>query len=413
VELVLQFPVRPLAWANALDRVVEPATIWHGMWAGSLPALDRLRRHHGGATIYDSRDVFLLSRKYGLLPGWLVAPFRTLERRWARRADAVVTVNEAYGRLLQETLGVDVAAVVRNTPPRQAPLVGPRPDLIRKRCGLPASTRIVLYQGQLVDGRGIEEGMAAILEVPDAVLALLGFGRLQDVYTAAASQPPYRGRVVVLDPVPPSELLAWTSSADVALMAIQPTTVNHRFTTPNKLWEALAVGTPMVASELPGMADVIRETGAGALCDPTSPASIANAIGSILDLAPADRDAIRDRAAGAARDRYNWETQATPLLALYAKLATLRDSSATYRLRVTDRRTQRDDPGRDRDPVRALVEVFAAQADRLAEHLKRIADEAFIETDDGRRRFRFRPGDRFGRSTDVSRRADTNDDDNP
>ena len=41
----------------------EPADIWHGMWAGSLPALDRLRRRHGGRTIYDSRDVYMQSRE--------------------------------------------------------------------------------------------------------------------------------------------------------------------------------------------------------------------------------------------------------------------------------------------------------------------------------------------------------------
>lgn len=68
------------------------------------------------------------------------------------------------------------------------------------------------------------------------------------------------------------------------------------------------------------------------------------------------------------------------------------------------RRTQRDDSGRDNNPLRALIEALAAQADRLTAALKQVADEAFIETTDGRRRFRFRPGDRFGRETDASGR---------
>ena len=68
------------------------------------------------------------------------------------------------------------------------------------------------------------------------------------------------------------------------------------------------------------------------------------------------------------------------------------------------RRTQRDGSGHDSNPLRALVEALAAQADRLMAALKRIADEAFIETADGRRRFRFRPGERFGRETDASGR---------
>ena len=62
-----------------------------------------------------------------------------------------------------------------------------------------------------------------------------------------AGQPRFRGRVSVIDPVPPEALLEWTASADVMLMAIQPTTLNHRYTTPQKLWEAIAAGVPVVA----------------------------------------------------------------------------------------------------------------------------------------------------------------------
>jgi glycosyltransferase involved in cell wall biosynthesis len=126
--------------------------------------------------------------------------------------------------------------------------------------------------------------------------------------------------VFLLDAVPPSELLRWTASADVMLMAIQPTTLNHRHTTPQKLFEALAAGVPIVASDLPAMAAVVTETGAGVLCDPTSPASIAAAIRSILELAPTERDALRTRALRAAHDRYNWERQTDVLFRLYRRL---------------------------------------------------------------------------------------------
>ena len=95
--------------------------------------------------------------------------------------------------------------------------------------------------------------------------------------------------------------------------------MNHRYTTPNKLWEALAAGTPVVASDLPGMAEVVRETGAGVLCDPTSPAAIAAAISELLDRPDAEREAVRQRALAAARDRYHWERQVAPLLELYGR----------------------------------------------------------------------------------------------
>ena len=136
-----------------------------------------------------------------------------------------------------------------------------------------------------------------------------------------AAGPRYADRVTMIDPVPPEELLEWTASADVMLMAIQPTSLNHRFTTPQKLWEAIAAGVPVVASDLPGMAEVVREVGCGALCDPTDPASIAAAIRDLLAM-PADaRAEMRARTLAAARDRYNWAAQADTLLAAYARPA--------------------------------------------------------------------------------------------
>jgi glycosyltransferase involved in cell wall biosynthesis len=317
---LLMFPIRPLAWAIALEEAVEPADIWHGMWAGSLPALGRLRRRHGGRTIYDSRDIYLHARLFDRMAAPWRRLYRWIERRWARSADAVMTVNDAYADILVEVLGVARPLVVMNCPELWVP-PEPRPNLIRERLGLPASSAVVLYQGNLMTERGIEQSMDAILEVPDATLVLMGYGGGRDEYAALAAGSKYAGRVQLIDPVPPDELLPWTASADILVMAIQPTTLNHRFTTPQKLFEALAVGVPVVASDLPGMARIVNATGCGVLCDPTSPAAIADAIRSIVTRSPADRADLRARGLAAAHDIYNWESQVVVLRGLYARLA--------------------------------------------------------------------------------------------
>ena len=61
----------------------------------------------------------------------------------------------------------------------------------------------------------------------------------------------------LLPAVSPEDLLEWTASADVLVVAIQPTSLNHQFTTPQKLFEALAAGVPVVAADLPGIAEVV------------------------------------------------------------------------------------------------------------------------------------------------------------
>jgi glycosyltransferase involved in cell wall biosynthesis len=334
---VMLFPLRPLGWAIPLEEYAEPADIWHGMWAGSLPALIRLRAKHGGRAIYDSRDVYMRSRGFERM-GPFKAPFAWLERHWARKVDAVLTVNDAYADLLARRFGIERPPVVRNTPSRyERP--SPPPDLIRGALGITPDTRVVLYQGGLLSDRGIEQGMEAIAEVPSAVLAIMGFGSAETEISALAESPRHRDRVRMLAPVPPDDLLDWTASSDVMLMAIQPTSMNHTYTTPQKLWEAIAAGVPVVASDLPGMATIVRDTGCGVLVDPTDPSDIARGIRAIVDASDGEERAMRDRTWRAGQDRYNWEQETDTLLGLYRDLLPQPQergrSSATRSIRVT------------------------------------------------------------------------------
>ncbi len=174
--------------------------------------------------------------------------------------------------------------------------------------------------------RGIEQAMDAILQVPDAVLVVMGFGNqsgdqsTRDPYVATSRRAPYAGRVHVIDPVPPTELLSWSASADVMVMAVQPRSENHRYMTPQKLWEALAAGVPVVAADLPGFRSVVEEVGCGELVDPTSPAAIAAGIRRLLDRGSEGLRAVGDKGLAAAHDRYNWEVQAEVLEGIYAEL---------------------------------------------------------------------------------------------
>jgi glycosyltransferase involved in cell wall biosynthesis len=337
---LVQFPFGPLGWAAALERVAEPADIWHGMWAGSLPALVRMRSVHGGRALYDSRDIFMESREWAHLRRPIRAVLQALERRWSQSVDLVLTVNESYAVILERLLGVPRPPVVLNCPPRWTP-PDPAPDLIREALGLDPEVGVALYQGRLQSDRGIEQSMEAILGVPNAVLALLGFGGLERPLREQISAPPYEGRVYLLPAVPPGELLEWTASADVSVMAIQPTSLNHEWTTPQKLFESLAAGTPVVASDLPGMAEIVQPIGAGLLVDPESPADIGTAIAQILQASSEEKAVLRSRVQAAAWDRFNWEAQEGTLLGLYrAQLA----DDRLVGLRPRTRRTRATGP---------------------------------------------------------------------
>jgi len=312
-------PVIWMAWMRGLEERAEPVDVWHGMWIASLPAVVRLRDRMGGAAIYDARDVFFRSRGWPRV--WRVprAVLTTLERRWARQCDEVLTVSEAYASMLTEDLGIPKPTVVMNCPARYDP-PRPPPQLIRERLGIPESTAVVLYEGGLLTERGIEQSMDAIVDVPGACLVLMGYGSLRDHLVEQVQREPYRGRVFLLDPVPPSDLLSWVASSDVMVMLYQPNTDNHRHVTPQKLFESLAAGVPGVASDLPGMRAIVTESRCGVVCDPTSPEAIARSIRSLLDQGPAEREAARARCLAAAHQRYNWESQVDALFGAYRGL---------------------------------------------------------------------------------------------
>jgi glycosyltransferase involved in cell wall biosynthesis len=296
------------------------ADLYHAMAYRGVPVgLALARRHPGASVVYDARDIYVDAGNLARLPSPVRRVVGAIERRWARRADQVVTVNRPYAEVMARRWSIDEPVIVMNCSYRFHP-PEPRERRFHQHLGIPAGERVVLYQGGFSPDRGIEQLLDAIGKVPGAVLVLMGYGPLRATLETRTATPQLRGRVYVMGAVAPTELLGWVACADVVAMPIQPTTLNHRLTTPNKLLEAMAAGVPVVASDLPGMADIVREAACGELCDPTSPDSIAAAIRRLLEAPDAERVACAARALAAAHGRYNWETQLGYLLEVYGRL---------------------------------------------------------------------------------------------
>ena len=303
-----------------LARTAAPAAdLYHGMAYMGIPVALDLGRSHGAKVVYDARDIYLEARNLARMRGparWLLA---RAERGWAHRSDRVITVNRAYAEVMAERLRVPLPLIVMNCSYRFDP-PQPRERRFHDALGLAPDRRVVLYHGGLFPHRGIEELMTAIAGIPSASLVLMGYGVLEPVLRERASSPAAGGRIHLLPAVRPEALLDWVACADVVAMPIQPSTLNHRLTTPNKLFEAMAAGVPVVASDLPGMATIVRATGCGVVCDPTDPAAIAASLRQILEAPEDERLAFGRRGLDASHTEYNWEDQVGILLAEYGRL---------------------------------------------------------------------------------------------
>ena len=117
----------------------------------------------------------------------------------------------------------------------------------------------------------------------------------------------------------PELVEAYASSADVGVSPIVPSCLNYRYSLPNKLFQYMAAGIPVVASDFRQVREVVEGSGCGVVVDTTRPEAIAWAIVRILG-DPDQASAMGARGRAAVVDRYNWEASAKVLNEVYAGL---------------------------------------------------------------------------------------------
>ena len=157
-----------------------------------------------------------------------------------------------------------------------------------------------------------------------AHLVLLGYGGAGASSDALARGARFGGRIHVLDAVPPDDLLDWIATADVDAIPLQRPTLNHRLCTPNKLFESIAAGVPVVGERLPGDArDRRGRPGRAARrrLRPRRARRRSRRPSARSSTCREERATLRARCAEAAAERWNWETESKALLAAYEGMA--------------------------------------------------------------------------------------------
>lgn len=323
LHFVANWQLRWNSWARRVAETVAPADVWHAHDFNTLGLANSLARRFGGALVYDSHEIFTDAGATSALPGAVRAAIRGRERAWTRAASAVLTVNDSIADVLRGRLGIDVA-VLRNC--AVPPSVGLSP--LRAAIGVDGRARVVMYHGSVTVGRGIAPLIESFADhrMDGAHLVVMGYGPLRPAMQELAERSPARDRIHLLPPVPPGDVTRWVAGADVAAMPIEPTTLNHRLSSPNKLFEAIAAGVPVVGPDFVEFRRIVldsRHGPLGRLHQDHSPASIAGELSGILALTEAERLALRARCRAASDGQWNWERESGRLLDRYATLSSV------------------------------------------------------------------------------------------
>ncbi len=264
----------------------------------------------GKQLVYDSHEYFTevpeLVERPGVRRVWLA-----IERWIFPNLKHVITVNDSLANAYKDRYGIR-PAVVRNIPMHRD--LGPLPS--RADLGLPADKFILIMQGSGINvQRGAEEAVLAMKELPEAFLLLVGGGDAWPVLQKMVAAEGLEERVRLISRMPYEQMMHYTRNADLGLSLDKDTNLNYRFSLPNKLFDYFRAHIPVLATDLPEVAAIVRRYDAGIVLPGPEPALIVAAVRTVIG-DEVRRKALRQNSIFAANS-LNGERETEALKALF------------------------------------------------------------------------------------------------
>lgn len=299
-------------------RIVKerPADVYHALNLDTLPLGVAAARRSGARLVYDSRELWA---DRAVVPGLQKRYWWFIEGRLIDRPDRILTPCDSFSDQLVKRHGIEKPAVVRSCPViPEGGLNGGGPEL-REYASLEGSDEpIVLYQGQIQAERGLYDLATAAGQLERGVVVIMGSGSMRGELQRTVDTAGLTERIRILEAVPPELLLRYTAGATIGVAPIEGNHLSYFYSAPNKLYEYLAAGLPVVATRLPEMEQVVEGHDVGLLVEPGDVQGLAAAINRLL-AEPELYGRFRKNALEASKI-FNWNTESAKFRALYDSL---------------------------------------------------------------------------------------------
>jgi glycosyltransferase involved in cell wall biosynthesis len=248
--------------------------------------------------------------------------FVWLLRAMLARCSGLILTSPAFVPLFHKRYGGRTAVVVRNIPIYQPPVAS---DHLRQYLGLAPDVRIALYQGILHPERGLDVIIhAAKFLAPKIVIVMKAWGEERVKLEKLIACEQVSDRVKIIPAVPFEELHSWTASADLGLVIYRPYSISVQHSLPNKVFEYLMAGVPILASSLDAVEEIIRTYEVGHILTSLEPGVIGRAMSEML----ADHiglERMRSNALKASARELRWDIEQKRLIALYQEILARQD----------------------------------------------------------------------------------------
>nr|WP_272955493.1 glycosyltransferase family 4 protein [Pedococcus badiiscoriae] len=281
-----------LAFGPVLDQLEWDVLHAHDIHLVGVASRAVARRRASGRTaawVYDAHEYVAGLSIYGARTKRKRAAYLDLEREYIRDADAVVTVTEPLAAKLRSDHHLPaVPAVVMNSP-----MLGAGDHAvehtIREQIGLGPEVPLVVYSGGVTAVRGVDTAVEALAQLPDVHLAVVAVPHKQvdaaQALALLAAELGVSDRLHLLDPVGPDEVSAYLATADVGILPIHHYG-SHEVAIPNKMFEYLHAGVPLLVSDCEAPKAFVQQHGVGGVHVAQDTDSFVRELRGVLDRLP-------------------------------------------------------------------------------------------------------------------------------
>jgi glycosyltransferase involved in cell wall biosynthesis len=260
--------------------------------------------------IYDSHEVQTSRTGYNSRYIGIIESF------FIKRIDAMIVENHTRAQYNEDLYGF-YPYVVHNYPFKQTDQT---PDLINihKMLNLPDEEKILLYQGGIQTGRGLDKLVEAAPLFTEGTLVFIGDGRIKPQLEKKVNEMGLNDRVKFIPKVPLENLLKYTRNAYLGFQVLNNVCFNHYSASSNKLFEYMMCNIPVVACDFPEIKRVVEGENIGLCVDSHDHVSIATAVNELLS--NKNLHGQMKVNCSSARENYNWSKEQSKFLDVYSEV---------------------------------------------------------------------------------------------
>jgi glycosyltransferase involved in cell wall biosynthesis len=240
----------------------------------SLPALFIVAKLKRKKIFYDSREIFT-ELPFHENKKILKKIIKMVEAPLIRNVNKVFVTGEMDAEYLGKKYNINNFSLQRNFPLLNTNVC---PVDLNNRFNIPGTSKAILYQGTVVKGRGLEIYFECIQKLEEFYLVILGSGEHLEHYKSLSDKLEISSRIIFAGKINQDEILNYTAGAFAGLSVIDNISINNYYALPNKLFEYIMTGLPVIVNDLPQMKNIVEKYNVGAVLKTNHGAELAEVL---------------------------------------------------------------------------------------------------------------------------------------